>query len=587
MTTASLESHQIPLRERLEGIMAFRVVIVTLLLGSAIAIDVRALSSLSNPKNLTLLSLIVGTYLLTILYAIGLRRMSNLGLLAQLQVAADMLITAVLVFATGGLDSLFVFLFYLNIINAAIVTGHRGARLAAGATSAVFVFLSLVAWHVLDVPALEALRAQRSVGETIYEVGINSAAAFLVAVLAGYLAQRLGEVTGELERQQSSIQELRALNANILASLNSGLLTVNADGLIIFFNHAAETITARRAEEVYGRPLAEVFPELAARLAQSRTTLRALDADDSPPSKPDDPRLESSYTRPDGQTVYLGFSVSVLRDSRGEAAGRIVIFQDLSLVKRLEREKKLSERLAAIGELAAAMAHEIRNPLASISGSVEMLGSLADLSNDDAMLMRIIVREVERLDKLLTSFLEYSRPRPLDISSADLLELIGEVLELFRNRHVDAHTVVELQTEEDVTRAPALVDREAFRQVLWNLLNNAREAMDEQASPHRIDLSVSEKTTGWCVAIEDDGPGIDPEVQERIFEPFFTTKETGTGLGLATIHRLVEQHDGRIRVVEPRRLSGARFEIELPKAPDERPHQESSLDDSNRSMIEP
>jgi two-component system sensor histidine kinase PilS (NtrC family) len=574
MSQDSRGHNEIPLRERLEGLLAFRVVIVTVLLGSSVAIDAQALSSLSNPKNLTLLSLIVGTYLLTILYALGLRYLEDLRVLAQLQIAGDLFVTAILVTATGGLDSLFVFLFYLNIINAAVVAGRRSAVLTATATASAFLFLALAAWEIIDLPALEAARTSRSLQELIYEVGINSVAAFMVAVLAGYLAERLGEVTGELERQQSSIKELRALNANILASLNSGLLTVNSNGAVIFFNRAAEAITGQSAAHVYGKQLDDVFPAIGGPLSDASHLLGESTYDEPGLGGANESRLESVYVRPDGEEVYLGFSVSLLRDSNDEVAGRIVIFQDLSEVKKLEREKKRSERLAAIGELAASIAHEIRNPLASISGSVEMLESMGDLDDDDATLMRIIVREVDRLNKLITNFLDYSRPSSLERSEADLIELIKEVLELFRNRAANGEVTLDFEVEQGLEAAPAMVDREAFRQVLWNLLNNAREAMEDRPGPHHTHLRVSQRADQWVVAIEDNGPGLDPAVADRIFEPFFTTKEKGTGLGLATIHRLVEQHDGKIHVMNADELDGARFEIELPKARDADPKEQ-------------
>jgi two-component system sensor histidine kinase PilS (NtrC family) len=195
--------------------------------------------------------------------------------------------------------------------------------------------------------------------------------------------------------------------------------------------------------------------------------------------------------------------------------------------------------------------------------------------------MRIVVREVDRLNKLITNFLEFSRPRALDMADADLIELSREVLGLFNNNKSCDPVQVDLRCAdsagEELAEAPARVDREAFRQVLWNLLNNAREAMSQTDAPHRIIVSVAPRAAAdepddgrppedaaWLIAIEDDGPGIAPEVAERIFEPFFTTKETGTGLGLATIHRLIEQHHGRIHVGPAEELRGARFEIELP-----------------------
>lgn len=563
---------EIPLRERLRGLLAFRVAIVTVLLGGAVALDAHALSALSNPQNITLLLLIVGTYLLTFMYAMGLRHVRNLQLLADLQIAGDIFITAILIAATGGLDSIFIFLFYVNIINAAVVAGRRTALFAATTTAGCLVFLALVAGQVVHLPELQAARTTRSGGALIFEVSLNASAAFLVAILAGYLAERLGEVTGELERQQSNLVELRALNANILESLNSGLLTVDTQGRIIFFNRAAELITGYRPNEVYGRPLTEVFPLLA----------------DGFMHKTGDSRLESLYSPPGGGTLFLGFSTSPLRDARKEIAGRIVIFQDLSEVKKLEQQTKRAERLAAIGQLAAAIAHEIRNPLASISGSVEMLSTMANLAEDDATLMNIVVREVDRLNNLITNFLEFSRPHPLNPVDSDLVPLIREVIDLFRNDRQNHAVMVEFRSQDadhsPLERALAQVDREALRQILWNLLNNARDAMLHAHAAPRILVTLTHTDSDWRIAVEDDGPGIDPQVADHIFEPFFTTKETGTGLGLATLHRLVEQHQGHIYPAAPVELCGARFEVELPRSLSENSAQpENSQDNSTLS----
>ena len=557
MATSTDEQLDLTLRERLEGLMAFRVVVVTLLLGSAVAFDAQALSSLSDPKNLILLSLIVGTYLLTIGYAIVLRKDQHLESLARAQVLNDMVVSVVLVFVTGGLDSLFTFLFFLNIISAAIVAGRGAALVMAGLTSMCLGTLALDAAGAIEVASFSTTRSNRTLGNLAYSVVVNSVAAFLIALLSGYLSERLGRVAGELERQQFNIEELRALNRNILTSLSSGLITVDEDRSIIFFNRAAESITGLSAEDVYGESLSDIFPKLSDALADDRVVDGA--------SLPSETRLEVEYERPDAKSAFLGFSVSVLRDSLGNDVGRIVIFQDLSEVKRLEAEKKRSERLAAVGELAAAIAHEIRNPLASISGSVEMLEAVGELDGEDEALMRIVVREVDRLDSLITSFLDYSRPKSLSREPTDIAELVHDVLRLFEKRSDADSCRVRFDVEDEEASYVAEVDREAMRQVLWNLLNNAREALDESASTRDVAIHVglARHDDALILWVEDDGPGIDEELHERIFEPFFTTKEGGTGLGLATIYRIIDEHGGTLRTSEPHELSGARFEVEL------------------------
>jgi two-component system sensor histidine kinase PilS (NtrC family) len=557
MATSTDEQLDLTLRERLEGLMAFRVVIVTLLLGSSIAFDAQALSSLSNPKNVILLSLIVGTYLLTIGYAIALRRSSELEPLARAQVLNDMVVSVVLVFVTGGLDSLFTFLFFLNIISSAIVSGRGAAFVMAGLTTMCLVTLALDASGTVELVDFSTTRSRRTFGNLAYSVGVNSIAAFLIAVLSGYLSERLGKVAGELRRQQFNIEELRALNRNILTSLSSGLITVDDERKIIFFNRAAEYITGLAADDVYGESLADIFPGL------SRALNKSSGFEDT--AAPTETRLEVEYERPDGKLAFLGFSVSVLRDSLGNDAGRIVIFQDLSEVKRLEAEKKRSERLAAVGELAAAIAHEIRNPLASISGSVEMLEAMGDLEGEDQALMRIVVREVDRLDSLITSFLDYSRPKSFSRENSDIAELIEDVLRLFERRSDSTNATVQFDIGDDDASYYASVDREAIRQVMWNLLNNAREAMEDADgdAPPRIRVALARGDGLLTISVEDDGPGIDEQTKKRIFEPFFTTKEGGTGLGLATIYRIIEEHGGKLRTTDPVELSGARFEVEL------------------------
>ncbi|MBA2662908.1 MAG: PAS domain S-box protein [Bradymonadaceae bacterium] len=559
-----MSRNQVSLRERLEGLMLFRVVLVTIFLGSTVALDLSALSSFSDKRNLVLLGLIVGTYGLTIIYALLLRRGRNLQTLAFVQISGDIIVTTLLVMATGGLESIFIFMFHLNIINAAVVTGRRGALYVATATSLVFIGLAPIALGALPNPLGAPPQALRALKNVVFEVAVNSTASFLISVLAGYLAERLGEATVAIEQQLVDLEELRTLNRNILASLSSGLLTISSTGQIIFFNQAAELITGWPGHEVLGKDVGMIFPEIARIIGEADVVARGQS------TIPNDSRFEHLYFRPDARSVFLGFSVSALRDSQGQDTGRIIIFQDLSEIRKLEQQVKRAERLAAVGELSAAIAHEIRNPLASISGSVEMLKSMSEVSEDDDTLMRIVIREVERLDKLITDFLAYCSPRPLTLSEVSMSMVVNDVLRLFKNRRGESAIELEFVDESDQL-AVGLIDQEAFQQVLWNLLNNSADALldDEATHGRRIRVELRQHRdamarSAWMIAVEDDGPGIDPQHADRIFEPFFTTKQGGTGLGLATIYRLVEEHGGSILLEPPRSLHGARFEISLP-----------------------
>ena len=517
--------------------MLFRVVLVTLFLGGALLFDIGTLSDFSSTRNTTIVVLIVGTYALTILYALLLRQGAALDELAITQITLDIVIVGVLVDAYGGIDSPFLFLFLLTVIAAAFTVNRRLALYTAGGVTAMLIVLAL--------QPLGLFAAEPAPGvvwkDALFRVALNSTASLTVALLAGYLTELLGRATTELQEQRESLRELRALNENILESLSSGLLTVDRDGIVIFFNRAAELITGFDAEDVLGKPLDGVMPEVSEFLTDVGSS---------------EVRHEATHVGTAGESVYLGFSISPLFDADEETAGRIVIFQDLTAIKEMENQVRRSERLAAVGRLSAAIAHEIRNPLASISGSVEMLAENETTSADDRALMDIVVREVDRLDQLITDFLDYSRGRTLNLAPRDPAEVIDRVLDLFKHRDKG----VELITELDDDLPPIALDPEAMKQVLWNLLNNAVEAVDGVDNP-TIKVGARRESRGVVMFVEDNGPGIPDDNVDRIFQPFFTTKESGTGLGLATIFRIVEDHGARCVLIPSGELGGARFEV--------------------------
>lgn len=521
--------------------MFLRVLLVTLFLGSALLLDINALTDLSSTRNATIVGLIVGTYGLTILYALLLRRGTPIEELAAMQLTLDVVIVGVLVSAYEGIDSPFIFLFLLNVIAAALLLGRRAALYAAAAVTAMLL--------VLATQRLGLFAPTPAPGEVwkdaLFRVALNGSASLVVAFLSGYLTERLGEATTELAEQRASLRELRALNDNILASLSSGLLTVDRDNVVIFFNRAAEQITGLSEDSVLGVPLGRVMPEIAELLSQTPSA---------------EIRQEATHVRTDGARVYLGFSISPLFGSDDQPTGRIVIFQDLTDIKQMEDQVRRSERLAAIGGLSAAIAHEIRNPLASISGSVEMLSENASTSEDDRALMSIILREVNRLNELITEFLDYTRTRELQLSPQEPHAVLTRVLDLFQHRERGFSVAVDVEPD----LPPIRVDVEAMSQVIWNLLNNAVEATAATDEP-QIHIGARRTERGVELWVEDNGPGIPAENLERIFQPFFTTKTSGTGLGLATLFRIVEDHGARCHVVGHGELGGARFEIVFPQ----------------------
>lgn len=592
-TIAAFRS-SLTLVERLKGLMLFRVLLVTTLFGSAILINANTLADLSNVRNAALEALIVLTYGLTILYALIVRMDRGLERLAWAQVALDLVLSGLLVAVTGGLrSSVFLPTLYLPILSAAFVIGRQAALTCAIGVSLFLGSLTLMELGVLpslserqDVLTTSQLRA------TMIQAGSNVLLAFVLSSLTGRLATQLGQARVELQRRQEDIAELQALHDNILASIHSGLLTVDMRRHIIFCNAAAARLTEVHLPEILGKPLGEIFPELA-------EELHGL----GPARVGSEHRAERLFTTVAGREVHLGFSVSALLSADREPRGWIVIFQDLTTIKALEAQAERSERLAAIGQLAASIAHEIRNPLSAISGSVEMLQMFATLESDEQELVEIILRETERLNQLIGDFLNFSRPRALRLDDVDVRQLIEDLLKLFQHRA--GQVAVSFKAGDAADAWIVRVDREAIKQALWNLLNNAVEACSPrepleliEPSLHTQELIMSEELRQSLseardhsddsapaptprikvslavqeyadrrfivIAVEDDGPGIPQELRERIFEPFFTTKARGTGLGLAIIFRLIEDHGGLLSLEPPKHLGGARFEMRLP-----------------------
>ncbi len=537
---------------KLEWLMLFRVLMVTVLLGAAILSSADTVASLSEPFHLFLYGIIIATYGLTLGYAIAVRRVRDVVRFAYVQLAGDVAVSACLVHVTGGTESVFTFLFSLSIINGAIVLYRQGALTVATLSSVAFLMIGGHEAGWIRLPELEPRLAR---GSLYYVTFIHLTTFYLVAILASYLAEQLRRAGQEIDQKTLDIAELRALNDNIVRSLSSGLVTVDRGGRILSFNEGAARVTGWPAEDVLLKPLQEGFPELA--------DLLTFEGSD-----PELMRLETTYTRRDNARIILQYTVSPLRGHDGASYGKVVHFEDATQMHALESAVKRHERLAAVGELAAAIAHEIRNPLASISGSVEMLGSVgAEAGESRGRLLDIVMRETERLDKLITDFLGYARPQTPEPSPTDMGPVVRETVEAFRRSLPSpddgAAVVVEV---EDAGDTWASVDGGQIRQVLWNLLRNAEVAMPEGG---RITVSlVRERVLDeghpdlvW-VRVGDQGPGISPAILDRIFDPFYTTRKEGTGLGLAICQRIVEDHDGDLSVTCPEE-GGAVFSMRL------------------------
>jgi two-component system sensor histidine kinase PilS (NtrC family) len=398
----------------------------------------------------------------------------------------------------------------------------------------------------------------------------------VLGMLANTLSADLRRTGAALDRRTTDLRLLRDLHLRTVESIGSGLITTDRDRRITSFNPEAERITGENAASVLGRMLDDVITGASATWSES-----SVEFESAQPIG----RERISYRNTRGEELFLGLAASSLRDEVGQEFGHVVIFQDVTGIVSMEVDLRQSERLAAVGEMAARMAHEIRNPLASISGSVQVLqGSSADEHWDpeQARLMGIVVREVDRLNHLIGDFLRYSRPAPIKpecVCLAGLVEEIAEISESESGSDLD----VSLDLDRDVL---VMADPSQLRAVIWNLWNNAKEAMDgkgrlfarisrvprDASQGHRSvgrnerGGAPSESQDGTSMAIleiEDTGPGFAADAQGMIFEPFFTTKRDGTGLGLATVRRIVEQHSGLIEA-SGGSTGGACFRVLLP-----------------------
>jgi two-component system sensor histidine kinase PilS (NtrC family) len=509
------------------GALATRLVAIGALFALAVALEVGGRVPYSERQLVALHAVVLAGFLGTL--AQGLLAAYGGGRPALLELAGDGMLITALVYCTGGPRSVFGFVYVVWIVYAALRAGSRGAALAP---AAAFAGYALVTWGV-ERDWLPALEMADRVGSSVLlsDLGTHAVAFVLVAALAHRLAR-------QIKRGERELHELGELQRRIFDNVSSGLLTVDLGGSITSFNREAARITGLPGSAAVGTRLEAAFPDIAEAIAASPV---AAEPDEQGLS-----RLCIRFENRRGEPLYLGLSCSTLRDEEGQPEGQVVIFQDLTRVTEMEEELQRSERLAAVGQLAAGLAHEVRNPLGSLSGAIELLA--AELPAPDPAsrrLLRIVQRETTRLDGLVSDFLAYARPGELRHERCALDELLRDLAALFTEGE-HRHVALDLDLED---RLVTLGDPDALRQVLWNLLLNAAQAEPADGRVRVTARRASDAKGSWIrVEVRDTGKGIEPAILERIFEPFFTTRAKGTGLGLATVHRLVEAHGGSVQI---------------------------------------
>jgi len=542
----SIETREDFLR-KLKWLMFSRVIITTFLLGSTVLIHFGEISTYLEPYLIYLYIIIVGTYLLTLVYALVINRIKNLVLFAYLQIFLDLVFVSAIVHVTGGIESIFSFLYMLSIINSSILLYRRGGFIIASASSILYgACLDLEYYRIIPsitgyIPSVIYYKAS----DIFYTIAMNITGFYATAFLSSFLAEQVRRSREQLKEKEIDFKQLEALHDNIVQSISSGILTLNKKGEITSFNQAAQEISGHNLSEALGVKFDQIFP-----LPKNETPNENHETDLNNLPR----RFEMTFSRSDGSQLFLGFSISILRDKMGTEMGKIYTFQDLTHYREMEEQIKRMDRLAAAGQLAAGIAHEIRNPLTSLSGSIQVLQDELDLDNENRQLMGIALRETNRLNDLITDFLLFAQPERGEKKKINLTSLIEETLVLFIHspecqenikvaRSIDPHLYLNANPEQ-------------IKQVLWNILKNGVQSqprggfinVETQIENREDKLDRNNPHLRIKISIRDGGCGIPRETRKKIFDPFFTTKELGSGLGLSISSRIIESHKGKINI---------------------------------------
>jgi len=564
------------LRRKLQGLLFFRLALAIFFLSLTLFVQVYRSVDLLSPKLLSLYTFSCVLFVFTIVAAAAVRTFGHYRRQAYFQLYFDVGAVTVLIYLSGGVDSLFSFLYMPVILSAALLLYRRGGLfIAAGCSLAYGLLLDLqyFGW-ITPLHVLVDESHGRDIATYFHTLLMNVAGFFLVAYLSGYLAEEWLRSSEEVVRQKKDLERLTSLHHNIVESIQSGLLTVNLGGMVVFSNPAARRILGLEEDRVHGKHIAGVLSRINSQswpsVQQDGDPLTGEGGEGK--AEQENQRVpyrsEVSYLHPSGEELALGYTVSILHGSEGEKLGWVFIFQDLTEIQSMQRHVQRLERLALAGRIAAEISHEIKNPLGAMSGSVQMLLAQSSPRSMNGKLLEIVNREIGRIDGLITDFLWLTRgaQRSPQVQGVSVCAVILEILEALKMqaRLENKHRVCTRFQCDPVL----MLDEGQFRQVMWNLLLNALEAMPQGGE---MELCVSSshgagtrKGQGEVrIDVCDNGPGIAPEMRDKVFEPFFTTKSRGSGLGLGITYQLMANMGGRVEM-NPRQPSGTIFSLFFP-----------------------
>src|SRR5271165_115270 len=506
----------------LAWLVKVRILILTFLLGIELAIS----RLTPNPLSLHLfINAILLWYAISIFYVLLLSFWREYRIQAVLQVLTDLALVSLVVYATGGVDSSLNCLYPLVIIVACILLPRVWAYLTAALAFILYgTVLELTYFEVIPSystthPELKALQAI---------IFVNLFGYLAVSYLAALLANKLRQVDVKLKHTSGALENLQALHENIIQSITGGLITTGLDGHITLVNTAAQKLLERSEDELLAQPVNQLF-------------LDPLPHVDSEPA-----HGEVRWVAPNGYRKTLRVLVSALAVPERGTLGFVYTFDDLTEIRRLEREVRMQDRLAAVGRLAAAIAHEIRNPLTSIAGSVSMLSDAPSLNPEERRLLQIVTRESDRLNNIITDFLAYSRGKQYRFDRVNLVPLLEDTLTLLEHRLAAENAGITVERNFPKSEAWVLGDGDKLKQVFWNFSENAVRAIRTTGNGGTLAVALTERGPDWEMSFADTGPGLNPQQTEKIFEPFQSNFEGGTGLGLAIVYQIVQAHEGKV-----------------------------------------
>jgi two-component system sensor histidine kinase PilS (NtrC family) len=538
----------------LDKVSMLMIAVRVICVGAALsAVAILAGAGVEMPNVLTIAGLLFLVFPLSLVWWLFHRMGRGRRKLVYAQLAADTGVVTGIVYCTGGATSEFTVLYFVVILLASICLSMRGALLGASLAGALFVAASVVEHARHQIPGPPG-SAQISAAYMVINLVLQVLSFYLVAVLSGYLSQRIGVFGARLKSTTRELQKMKMDTHSITESMSSGFVIVDSESTVTEFNRSASRMLGVPVGEAIGGKAVDVLAPVSADLYAK--VVSALD------EGREEERGEARVLARDGREVPLGVSVSLLKYC-GATHGVVLIFQDLTDVKRMGEKMRLADKLAALGELSAAVAHEIRTPLASICGSVEMLRDSLDIRGENRRLLDLVVKESDRLKCIIDHFLEFARSRPSRFSEVSLDAVLAGVVRLVRN-HPSFGGGIEVEVEAQVP-VMAWVDEETIKQVFYNLALNAVEALAPGGRlTVRLEKGEREADGFAVVTFRDTGVGIDRTDLAQVFEPFFTRKKTGTGLGLAIASKIVEEHGGRIEI-ESKKGSGTVATVYLPR----------------------